>query len=77
MRSSGADHVIDYTQEDFAKNGQHYDRIIDVAATRSVFDYKRTVSEIARQHGFWHMGQFSADYKKIFTELPSKTLKAS
>ena len=38
---------------------------------------KRTVSEIARQHGFWHMGQFSADYKKIFTELPSKTLKAS
>ena len=44
MRSSGADHVIDYTQEDFTKNGQHYDRIIDVAATRSVFDYKRALS---------------------------------
>lgn len=38
---------------------------------------KQTVSEIARQHGFWHMGQFSTDYKKIFTELPSKTLKVS
>ena len=44
MRSAGADHVIDYTQEDFTKNGQHYDRIIDVAATRSVFDYKRALS---------------------------------
>jgi AraC family ethanolamine operon transcriptional activator len=27
---------------------------------------KHKVSEIARQHGFWHMGQFSADYKKSF-----------
>ena len=44
MRSSGADHVIDYTQEDFTSNGQHYDRIIDVAANRSVFDYKRALS---------------------------------
>jgi len=44
MRSSGADHVIDYTQEDFTKNGQHYDRIIDVAANRSIFDYKRALS---------------------------------
>lgn len=33
------------------------------------------ISEIAHQYGFWHMGQFSADYKKLFAELPSKTLK--
>ncbi len=33
------------------------------------------ISEIAQQYGFWHMGQFSADYKKLFAELPSKTLK--
>ena len=37
---------------------------------------KGTISEIARLHGFWHMGQFSADYKKIFAELPSETLKS-
>ena len=37
---------------------------------------KGAISEIARLHGFWHMGQFSADYKKIFAELPSETLKA-
>ena len=29
MRSIGADHVIDYTQEDFTQNGQHYDFILD------------------------------------------------
>ena len=37
---------------------------------------KGVISEIAQLHGFWHMGQFSADYKKIFAELPSETLKA-
>ena len=44
LRSIGADHVIDYTQEDFTKNGQHYDLIIDVVAYRSIFDYKRALS---------------------------------
>lgn len=44
MRSIGATHVIDYTQEDFTKNGQHYDMILDFAAHHSVFDYKRSLS---------------------------------
>jgi NADPH:quinone reductase-like Zn-dependent oxidoreductase len=43
MRSIGADHVIDYTQEDFTKNGQHYDLILDVVAYRSMFDYARAL----------------------------------
>jgi len=38
---------------------------------------KHTVLGIAGQHGFWNMSQFSTDYKKIFTELPSETLKVS
>ena len=44
MRSIGADQVIDYTQEDFTQNGQRYDLILDVAATHSIFDYKRALS---------------------------------
>ncbi len=44
MRSIGADKVIDYTQEDFTKNGQRYDLILDFAAYHSIFDYKRALS---------------------------------
>jgi len=43
MRSLGADHVIDYTQEDFTKNGKQYDLILDLVAHRSVFAYKRAL----------------------------------
>jgi NADPH:quinone reductase-like Zn-dependent oxidoreductase len=37
MRSLGADHVIDYTREDFTKNGKQHDLILDLVAHRSVF----------------------------------------
>ncbi len=44
MRSIGADHVIDYTKEDFTKNGQTYDFILDFAAHHPFFDYKRALN---------------------------------
>ena len=40
----GADHVIDYTQDDFTRNGKVYDQILDVKTDRSIFDYKRALS---------------------------------
>jgi NADPH:quinone reductase-like Zn-dependent oxidoreductase len=43
MRSLGADHVIDYTREDFTQNGIQYDMILDVIAHRSVSAYKRAL----------------------------------
>jgi NADPH:quinone reductase-like Zn-dependent oxidoreductase len=48
MRSVGADRVIDYTQEDFTRNGQHYDLILDLVARRSIFDSKRALSPKGR-----------------------------
>ena len=43
MRSMGFDHVIDYTKEDFTKNGKCYDLILDVKTNRSMFDYARAL----------------------------------
>ncbi len=44
VRSLGADHVIDYTSEDFTQGARRYDRILDVAARRSIFDSRRALS---------------------------------
>ncbi|RPI93401.1 MAG: NAD(P)-dependent alcohol dehydrogenase [Chloroflexi bacterium] len=43
LRSLGADHVIDYTREDFTRTGKQYDLILDVIAHRSVFAYRRAL----------------------------------
>ncbi len=44
-RSIGADHVIDYTREDFTQSGQRYDLIMGANAYHSIFDYKRALSQ--------------------------------
>ena len=44
-RSIGADHVIDYTWEDFTRSGQRYDLILAANARHSVFDYRRALSQ--------------------------------
>lgn len=43
MRSLGADHVIDYTREDFTRNGRAYDLILDLAAYRSPLTCRRSL----------------------------------
>jgi NADPH:quinone reductase-like Zn-dependent oxidoreductase len=43
LSSIGADHVIDYTREDFTRDGQRYDWILDVAACRSIFECRRAL----------------------------------
>jgi NADPH:quinone reductase-like Zn-dependent oxidoreductase len=42
-RRLGADHVLDYTREDFAQTGQRYDLIFAANAHRSIFDYWRAL----------------------------------
>jgi NADPH:quinone reductase-like Zn-dependent oxidoreductase len=44
MRSLGTDHVIDYTREDFTRNGRAYDLILDLAAHRPAWAYRRSLA---------------------------------
>ena len=44
MRSIGADHIIDYTREDFTQNGQEYDLILAANGYHPISAYKRALS---------------------------------
>jgi NADPH:quinone reductase-like Zn-dependent oxidoreductase len=44
-RSIGADHVLDYTQVDFARSGQRYDLILAANAHHPILDYRRALSQ--------------------------------
>ena len=44
VRSIGADHVIDYTQEDFTQNGKRYDLILAVNGYHPISDYRRALT---------------------------------
>jgi NADPH:quinone reductase-like Zn-dependent oxidoreductase len=44
VRSLGADHVIDYTKEDFSKNGQRYDLILDNVGTQPLSKFRRALN---------------------------------
>lgn len=35
-----------------------------------------TIGDMAARWGFWHLSQLSSDYKRLFGELPSETLRA-
>lgn len=44
MRGLGADHVVDYTREDFTRNGKQYDLILGANAFHSLRDYRRALA---------------------------------
>ena len=44
VRSIGADHVIDYTQDDFTKSGEQYDVILDNVANHSLSELRRALT---------------------------------
>ena len=44
VRSLGADHVSDYTKEDFTRSGQRYDLILDMVSNHSLSDVRRAMT---------------------------------
>jgi NADPH:quinone reductase-like Zn-dependent oxidoreductase len=44
MLAAGADHVVDYAREDVTRNGRRYDRVLDIAATRSFLAFRRSLA---------------------------------
>jgi NADPH:quinone reductase-like Zn-dependent oxidoreductase len=44
LSAMGADHVVDYLEEDFTRSGRCYDLILDVKTNRSPFDYLRALN---------------------------------
>jgi NADPH:quinone reductase-like Zn-dependent oxidoreductase len=62
IQSIGADHVIDYTQEDFAQSGERYDLMLDMVGNRSLSDCRRTLGPkgtlvlVGGRGGPWLMG---------------------
>ena len=48
VRSIGADHVIDYTNDDFTRNGRRFDFILDNVANHSLSDTRRVLTSTGR-----------------------------
>ncbi|MEV6950358.1 NAD(P)-dependent alcohol dehydrogenase [Streptomyces sp. NPDC051183] len=44
VRSLGADHVVDYTREDFTRGGRRYDLVFDLVGNRSLSDLRRVLT---------------------------------
>lgn len=73
VRKIGGDYVIDYTKEDFSRNGQHYNLICDAVGNHSVSDYKRALKPggICVILGFYGMSRMLANV--ILGGIASKT----
>ena len=69
LRSIGADKVIDYTQEDFTRNGETYDAIIDVVGKSP---YSRSVCSL-NDNGRYILGnpRFSGFFRGLWTSMTS------
>lgn len=50
LRSLGADHVVDYTRDNFTKNGRQYDLILDIHAQHPVFSLPRALKPGGRYY---------------------------
>jgi NADPH:quinone reductase-like Zn-dependent oxidoreductase len=69
LRSLGADHVIDYTQEDFTKGGLRYDLILDIPGNHSFSDCRRALTPNGTYVLVGH-DQFGESGHRVLGSLP-------
>lgn len=62
VRSLGADHVVDYTREDFTRAGRRHDVVLDLVGNRSLRDFRRALAPdgtlVLSGGGFYEGGSF-------------------
>jgi len=64
--------------EEFGVGPKYYIQIRRLSGVRQhllASENGESITDIANRWGFWHMGQFARDYRKMFGELPSESLK--
>ena len=84
MRALGADHVIDYKEEDFTKNRLQYDMILDVKASHSLSEYRTVLrpkgkglligGETSKLMKALFFGSFSSKKINLVVYKPNKNL---
>ena len=70
VRSIGADHVIDYTQEDFTSNGKQYDLILDVVANHSFAEHRRALTPRGIYIGAGMIGLDGSMWRLLRRQIP-------
>ena len=81
VRSLGADHVIDYTKEDFTRNGQQYDLILAVNGYHPILDYLRALKPqgtyVVAGGSMFQLFQAASNRKKVSKTESQKIYIAS
>ena len=82
MRSIGADRVIDYTTEDFTKNGEKYDVILDAAGNLSFGRSRNSIkpggfylATDGFQNAVWVLWTSAFRRKRVLLLIPPRELK--
>ena len=81
VRTLGADHVVDYTRDDFTRSGQQYDLIVDNVGNRSIWALRRVLAKdgtlvlVGAPKGGWILGTIAKMLvPRLFSRLIGRTL---
>jgi NADPH:quinone reductase-like Zn-dependent oxidoreductase len=80
VRSIGADHVVDYTQEDFTKSGERYDVFLDTVGNHSLSECRRVLIPtgvyvpVGGPSGRWKIGLSRAIKRLVLSKFGSQKL---